>query len=172
MSGNFGIFSSVESPHILRVIFSLLLDNTKLSFISYNKQIQKKLFVNIENYKKICERQIVEGNDGRMKEYKINTNILVFEGEYKNRKRNGKGNEYYENTMLKFDGIYSNGKKISGKGYDFEGNYVLILENGKGKEFYDNNNLQFEGEYLNGKRWNGKGYDYNGDEEFEMKYRK
>ena len=48
-----------------------------------------------------------------------------------NRKRNGKGKEYY-NGKLRFEGEYLNGKR-----------------NGKGKEYFDGR-LIFEGEYLNG----------------------
>jgi antitoxin component YwqK of YwqJK toxin-antitoxin module len=70
--------------------------------------------------------------DGKFKEYIINDEIYIFEGEY-----------------LK-------GKKISGKLYNNEGKILLELKEGKGKEYYDNGNLQFEGEYINGKRWNGR----------------
>ena len=42
--------------------------------------------------------------------YKKNDNIL-FEGEYLNKKRNGKGKEYYEDGELKFEGEYLNGKR-------------------------------------------------------------
>ena len=46
-----------------------------------------------------------------MKIYKLNTNILLFEGEYLNGKRNGKGKEYFYNSELKFEGEYLNGEK-------------------------------------------------------------
>jgi len=49
--------------------------------------------------------------------------------------RNGKGKEYYDNGMLKFEGEYTNGER-----------------DGKGKEYYNNGKLKFEGEYLNGKQ--------------------
>ena len=65
----------------------------------------------------------------------------MFVGEYLNRKRNGKGKEYYSDGDLKFEGDYLNG-----------------LRNGKGKE-YGNEKLIFEGRYLYGKKWEGKGYD-------------
>ena len=84
--------------------------------------------------------------------FSLNTDILIFEGEYLNGKRNGKGKEYYENGKLKFKGKYINGER-----------------NGKWKEYYDNGHLQFEVEYLNGKRWKGKGYSKNGLLEFEIK---
>ena len=78
--------------------------------------------------------------------------ILVFEGEYLNRQRNGKGKEYdcYNNTM-EFEGEYLNGKR-----------------NGRGKE-YRNEKLIFEGEYLNDKKWNGILYDVINNEKYELK---
>ena len=37
--------------------------------------------------------------------------FLIFEGEYLNGERNGKGKEYYKNGKLKFDGEYLNGER-------------------------------------------------------------
>ena len=49
--------------------------------------------------------------------------VLIYEGEYLNGKRNGKGKEYnYINNEVEFEGEYLNGKR-----------------NGKGKEYYDQN---------------------------------
>ena len=36
---------------------------------------------------------------------------MIFEGEYKNGKRNGEGKEFYENGELKFEGEFFNGSK-------------------------------------------------------------
>ena len=101
---------------------------------------------------------------------------LIYEGEYKNGKRNGKGKEYQilnnQNTLI-FEGEY--GKKWNGKGAFqigeelFEGEYLNGERNGKGKEYYDNGKLLFDGEYLNGKKWNGKGYNYEDNLEYEIK---
>ena len=101
-------------------------------------------------------------------------NKLIFEGEYLNWMKNGKGKEYYFDGKTKFEGIYLNDKKWEGKGYDKNNNIVYELKKGKGfiKEYNDfNGELIFEGEYLNGKR-NGKGkeYEYNGNLIFEGEY--
>ena len=79
---------------------------------------------------------------------------LLFEGEYLNGMRHGKGKEYCGNR-LEYDGEYLNGER-----------------NGKGKEYYYNGDLIFEGEYLKDKRWNGKGkeFDYKGKLIFEGEY--
>ena len=88
--------------------------------------------------------QIKEGK-GFIKEYHNDEGKkIIFEGDYLNGERNGKGKEYsIINSCLIFEGEYLNGKK-----------------NGKGKEYYYQNKLMtFEGEYLNGER-NGKGKCY------------
>ena len=56
---------------------------------------------------------------------------MLFDGEYLNDKKNGKGKEYYRKNKLKYVGEYLNDEK-----------------NGKGKEYYDNGELKFEGIYL------------------------
>ena len=58
----------------------------------------------------------------------------MFEGEYLNGKRNGKGKQYDIDGFLIYESEYLNGKR-----------------NGHGKEYY-RGNLRFEGEYLNDKR--------------------
>ena len=72
--------------------------------------------INIEDYKKIATKIKIGPINGLGKEYKKETNILLFEGEYLNGIKNGKGKEYYENGQIKFDGDYFQGRKIEGKG--------------------------------------------------------
>ena len=69
-----------------------------------------------------------------------NENPYIFEGEYSNGERNGKGKEF-NGYILIYEGEYLNGKK-----------------HGKGKEYNGYGGLKFEGEYLNGKRKKGKRY--------------
>ena len=168
MEGKTNVFKSLEeikSNHVLKDILSLLWLNRKLSLVNYNKKLQKKLQISIEDYKNVCERYKVIDKNGKGKEYKANPFKLIFEGEYKNGKRNGKGKEYYDNGNLKFEGEYFEGKIISGKGkeYDndklkFEGEYLNGQRNGKGKEYDKHGKLIFEGEYLNGQsmEWRNK----------------
>ena len=56
---------------------------------------------------------------------------LTFEGEYLNRKRNGKGKEYGYNGKLKFEGEYLNGKKWNGIFYIDNKDIIYELKNGK-----------------------------------------
>ena len=60
--------------------------------------------------------------NGERKEGKeYNSNKLIFEGEYLNGKRNGRGKEYdLFNSDLVFEGEYLNGKRNgNGKEYNF-----------------------------------------------------
>jgi len=89
------------------------------------------------------EFEVKDGN-GKGKEYQICSGNIIFEGEYLNGIRNGKGKEYYndyDDLILKFEGEYLNGKEWKGKEY-----------------YHHNDELKFEGEYLNGKEWKGKRY--------------
>ena len=87
----------------------------------------------------------LKNGKGKVKEYDFYPFYfyLVFEGEYLNGKKNGKGKEYDSNGELIFEGEYKNGKR-----------------NGIGKEYYISGLLLFAGEYLNNEKWNGKEYDY------------
>ena len=76
---------------------------------------------------------------------------MIFEAEYLNGEKNGKGKEYNDEGILIFEGEYLSGKKWNGKGYDINNNIIYELKNGKGfiKEYDQGGNLLFEGEYLN-----------------------
>ena len=108
--------------------------------------------------------------NGKGKEY--NKDNLEFEGEYLNGERHGKGKEYYDNGRIKFEGEYIKGKKWNGIGYNPRNNKVFELKGGLGivKEYDNKGNLIFEGEYLNGERWKGKGYEINSEGKLISKY--
>ena len=116
---------------------------------------------------------------------------MIFEGEYINGIRCGKGKEFDDKGSLIFEGEYLNGKKWNGNGYEvnkkiyelkegkgfinsknFKGEYLNGERNGKGVEYNYKGNLIFEGIYLNGKRWTGKGYNNKGEIMYEIKKRR
>ena len=66
-----------------------------------------------------------------VKEYNSD-NILEYEGEYLNGKRNGRGKEYYAYRNALFEGEYLNNLRWNGKGYDINGNITYELKEGKG----------------------------------------
>ena len=126
--------TSIKSSFILKIIISFLKIENVLNLIIYNKQLQKKFGYNIEDYKEKSGKYRIYNKCGRGQVYILNTKIKIFEGEYLNGKRNGKGKEYYDDGKLKFEGEYLNGER-----------------NGKGKEYYRNDKLELEKEYLNSK---------------------
>ena len=117
----------IKSSYIIRGIFSFLNKRQYLDMIIENKELQKKVLVDINDYKLMSGKYKIGEKNGKGREYILNTNILIFEGEYLNGKRNGKGKEYNDDILI-FEGEYLNGKR-----------------NGKGKEYYYNNILRFEG---------------------------
>ena len=132
----------VKSKYILKQVFDHIIIRKKLKIIIHNKELRSILEYNINDYKKLSEKEIIIEKNGKGKEYIIDKNILIFEGEYSKGKRNGKGNEYYINGQLKSEGTYLKGEK-----------------NGKFKEYYFNGQLKFDGEYLNGNKIKGIGFD-------------
>ena len=99
---------------------------------------------------------------------------MIFEGEYINGERSGKGKKYYAYCGIKFEGTYLNGKKWNGILYGYNRCISIIIKNGKGKgknyDFYGK--LKFDGEYLNGERNGyGKEYDKEGELIFEGEYK-
>ena len=109
------------------------------------------------------------------KEKSIIDGKLIFEGEYLNGEKHGKGKEYDDNGKLIFEGECRNNRYIilDNQKYNLT-NDLNKLEKYKVKEYEDPklNKLIFEGEYKNGKRWNGKGKEYNdyGKLEYEGDY--
>ena len=151
------IIYNIKSDYVLKKIFSLINIKQKLNLIIYNKQLQKKLGVDIEDYKKTSGKYKIAEKNGKGKEYRLNTNIMIFEGEYLNGKRNGKGKECDFFAEFEFEGEYLNGKKWNGKGYNKVCKVDYEIKEGKGKvkEYNILGKLKYEGVYLNGDR-NGK----------------
>ena len=160
------MINNVRAQGILQIIFFYLNDKTKLYIINHNNILYKKLDIDIEFIKKISgkyRKSRLKGK-GIGKEYSLEEDILIFEGEYLNGKKNGHGKEFYLNGDIKFEGDYLNGRR-NGKGKEFdyenklkfEGNYSQGLRHGFGKT-YDDNKIIFEGDFSIGKKWNGKFY--------------
>ena len=156
---------SIKSLYILKIIFSNVNYSSLLHIIQYNNYFQKKLNIKLKDYKKESGKYKVGGNNGEVKIYTLKKDKLLFEGEYLNGKKNGKGKEFNYKSELLYEGEYLDGiKNGKGKEYNYsteliyEGEYLNGIKNGKAKVYNFKNELEFEGEYLNGKRWSGKGY--------------
>ena len=153
------MLKNIKSRKILKDILEPINFQKLLNIVKYNKSLQNKLVIDISYYKIFSKRHIIFEQEGKGKEYN-NKDNLIFEGEFKNGKRNGKGKEYNTKNELIFQGEYKNGKRWNGTGYN--NNIAKYkLNDGKGfiKIYNNNNKIQFEGEYVNGKR-NGKGKEY------------
>jgi len=138
------MLENIKSIFVLKEIFSYTndYDLISLNLFKYNKALQNKININLIHYKFFSGRYIVYEENNKAKEYNCYNHILRYEGEYSNKKRNGKGKEYDYNGDLIYEGEFLNGKR-----------------NGKGKEYDFINFLKFEGEFFNGKKWNGIFYD-------------
>ena len=118
----------INSSFIIKKIFSFLSEKQILNLIIYNKELQKICLVDIKDYKNISLKYRIGERNGKRKEYIKNTKRLIFEGEYLNGKRNGKGKNYNFDGELRFEGEYLNGKR-SGKGKEYDYKGVLLWEN-------------------------------------------
>ena len=155
---------NIKSSYFLELIFRFVDESQKLKLIRYNKNLQKNINISIINYKHFTGKYIIYESNGIAKEYNGKDNSLIFEGEYLNGKRHGKGKEYMYTGKIEFEGEYLNGQR-NGKGKEYngfgqliyEGEYLNGKKNGKGKEYYKTM-LIFEGEYFNNKEWIGNGY--------------
>ena len=160
------MLKSIKSSYFKSIIFSYIDEIQKLKLLKHNKNLQKYFNISIINYKYLSERYIIYESKTFAKEYDRIDDKLIYEGEYLNGERHGKGKVYYSDGKLNFEGEYLNGKK-NGKGkvyhtngkLSFEGEYVNGKRNGKGKEYDYNGKLSFEGEYVNNREWIGTQYD-------------
>jgi len=82
------------------------------------------------------EYNLKDGKGNIITSYYDNDKLLLFEGEYKNGVKNGRGKEY----------DYYSGKLL------FEEEFLNNEKHGKGKEYDEHGKLIFEGEYLNGEK--------------------
>ena len=192
------MFKNIKSSYIIQKILSYIDKKRKLKIFKYNKHIQNLINIKLidyrlmsntfiiyqknekkgrqfisKNYKLIYEGEFLNGKrNGKGKEYYDNSNSL-YEGEFLYGEKNGKGKEYYNGGILIFEGEYLNNKRWNGSGYDINNNIIFTLKNGNGsvKEYNSNGTLKFEGKYLNGEK-SGIGKEYNKDGEliFEGEY--
>ena len=132
---------TIKSSYFLNDVFAYINDGRKLKLFIHSKSHQEKLALNFVNYKYFSGKYIIV-KEGKAKEFDRFDDHLLFEGEYLNGEKNGKGKEYDKYQKVIFEGTYLN-KKRHGKGKEYDSHSYKLI---------------FEGEYLNGKRWNGKGF--------------
>ena len=138
------MLDNCKSNYSLKNIFSLVNDKTKLNLIRHNKKIQKRLGIDIQDYKLFNGIEVTMGENGKVIEYDNYNDIIIFEGEFKEGKRNGKGKEYNSDGKMIYEGEFLYGKRHGiGKEYDgdglliYDGEYAFGKWHGKGKEYYE-----------------------------------
>jgi len=167
---------NIKSSFITKRIILYIDEKRKLKLLKYCKNIRNKVGIDLLNYKLLSERYFIYETKEKGKEYDSYNDRLIYEGEYLNGERNGKGKEYNKVGKLIFVGEFKKGKRWDGYGYNpsCKYSYDYQLKEGKGyvREYhYYDVHKKYEGEYLNGER-NRKGKDYkcdNGDYYYDKK---
>ena len=59
------LIQSVSSLYIIKNIFSLLSEKKKLKLINYNKNYQKKLDIDINDFKRVSEKHLIVEKNGK-----------------------------------------------------------------------------------------------------------
>ena len=85
------MLKNIKSLYFIRFLFLYVDEKQKLKIIKYNKALQKNIDITIINYKYFTGRYIIYESKTIGKEYDGFNGQLLFEGEYLNGKRNGKG---------------------------------------------------------------------------------
>ena len=126
------MIKNIKSSYYIRLIFLSISEKKKFKLAKYNKFLQNCLGINIINYRQYSKRYIIYESNRKGIEQNSIDNILIFERDYLNGEKNGKGKEYYSNGNIRFEGEYLNGKKLNGNGYDLKNNVIYTLKDGNG----------------------------------------
>ena len=100
--------------YFLYLLFLNINEKSKLKLLKYNKNLQDKLGIKLIHYKTFSGKYIIYQTNGKVKEFNVYNDKTIFEGEYLNGKRNGKGKEYYSSGKVKFKGDYYEDKRWNG----------------------------------------------------------
>ena len=155
----------IKSNNIIKLIYSFVFESNKLKIIKYNKKLQNILNIEESNYFLWFGKGLTLDKNGNGQITSAHTFNILFEGKYKNGKKNGKGREYNKFGELQFEGQFIDDKR-NGKGKEYNssnGNLLFVGEykngkrHGKGIEYDNDKNIIFKGEYLNGKIFSGFG---------------
>ena len=85
----------------------------KLKIVQNSKNFQKRLDINIMNYRQMSAKFFIGERNGIGKEYNYDGH-LIFEGEYKNGKKNGKVKKYNDEGILKVEREYLEDERFDG----------------------------------------------------------
>ena len=91
----------IKSIYIIKQVLSFLYEKQKLNMIIYNKHLQKIMKVDIDYFKKISGKYKICERNEICKVFELDTNKLIFEGEYKNGKKMEKEKNIIIMAMIK-----------------------------------------------------------------------
>ena len=166
------MLDNIKSTFFQKILFSYLKNTKQLGIVKYNKNFQNLLGLNIKHYQILSRKYIIYESKKFGKEYGAYSDFLIYEGEYINGRRNGKGKEY-RLGQLAYEGDFKYGKRNGiGKEYDngkliYEGGFKNNKRDGNGKIF-KNDKLHFEGLFFENDIFKGKTYDENGEVAYEL----
>ena len=101
------------SEFFIKILFSHLNEKIKLKAVKYNNNLKNKIDITLMNYKFFIWKYIEYEDKRKGKEHLYN-GILIYEGEFLDGERSGKGKEYRDD-YVKYEGEFLHGKR-HGKG--------------------------------------------------------
>ena len=100
----------IKSDVILKKIFAFSGTKIKFKIVKYNKKLKSVLNLKINDYKIFSGKYIVYEEKETGKEYDLYNNKLTFCGTYIKGEKNGYGKEFDDEYLI-FEGNYKNGKR-------------------------------------------------------------
>ena len=89
------MLKNLISIYFNKLLFSYVQEKIKLKILKYNKSLQNAINISLPNYKLFKKKFIIYETKERTKGKEYNLyGTLLYEGEYLNGERNGKGKEY------------------------------------------------------------------------------
>ena len=95
----------ISSSYALKQIMDNIDIKRKLNLVKHSKKLQKRLDLDIFDYKRFSGRYIIEENEN-ITEYYGGNYYFIYKGGFSNGKRNGKGKEFNRENKLIFKGEY------------------------------------------------------------------
>ena len=95
-----------KSIFFLKGLLNCIITKKLLKLIKYNKSLQKEMDLDIIDYKSFSRRFIAYKNKTNGVEVLAINNSVLYEGEFLNGERNGKGKEYDSKGNIEFEGYF------------------------------------------------------------------
>ena len=97
------MLTNIKSSFFIQKLFSYIEDINKLGIAKYNKAMQNMIKINLIDYRLFTGKNIIYDSKNYGKEYDIK-GILLYEGEYLDGRRSGKGKEFNHIKLITFEG--------------------------------------------------------------------